>query len=572
MSSDLCYPINQMKNILKYLLCCFIFTHFGAIHAFAISEFSTTYDNQYIFSLEGAAHTIQKIELINNFSHLYPTEYNLAISSGQVESISTTVNDTKLAPNIEKTLNLTTIHLPIRNASIGKDQKTTLVITYDTPTFAEKIGETYTLTLPKTAKGNEASSFIRTVTVPLSYPELSYSTLAPQSTTNNPDNSVSYKFVGHGDESLTIHFGNQAHYKLDLTYELKNTTTTATTTEIAIPPDTAYQQIYLDKIEPQPLEIVLDSDGNWLARYPLSPLEFKEVKATLYVVVTTTPTYFDPSSSIPTGVAKYWEQDSNVKRLASQLKNPRNLYNYLLDNFNYAHNLSSSAQRLGAPKALDNPQSVICTEYTDTFVAVSRAMGIPSRAIIGYAVTSDHNLRPQSTSVDTLHAYPEYLDPSTKTWRSVDPTWGHTTGGSEYFEQIDFGHIAFVRWGNESQYPLPAGSYKTTQQKPTIIVTPLKSLEMPEIKTDPVYRIQTDSSGDYLINQGNTAIIKTELKLPNSNLYVSYVPPYGRLPLPAPSSTKLWHTQLPLLIIALITVTSVYFLIRARHSKHKKPD
>ena len=42
----------------------------------------------------------------------------------------------------------------------------------------------------------------------------------------------------------------------------------------------------------------------------------------------------------------------------------------------------------------------------------------------------------------------------------VDPTWGNTTGGVDYFETLDFDHFVFVVKGTSSEYPIPAGGYK----------------------------------------------------------------------------------------------------------------
>jgi len=44
----------------------------------------------------------------------------------------------------------------------------------------------------------------------------------------------------------------------------------------------------------------------------------------------------------------------------------------------------------------------------------------------------------------------------------VDPTWGNTTGGVDYFNTFDFDHLAFVVKGISSTYPVPAGGYKLT--------------------------------------------------------------------------------------------------------------
>ncbi len=58
---------------------------------------------------------------------------------------------------------------------------------------------------------------------------------------------------------------------------------------------------------------------------------------------------------------------------------------------------------------------------------------------------------------DVLHAWPEYYDESKKTWIMIDPTWGNTTHGMDYFSSLDFEHITFVIKGLSSTYPVPAG-------------------------------------------------------------------------------------------------------------------
>src|SRR6185369_8044788 len=61
---------------------------------------------------------------------------------------------------------------------------------------------------------------------------------------------------------------------------------------------------------------------------------------------------------------------------------------------------------------------------------------------------------------DILHAWPEYYDKEKQTWVMVDPTWGSTTGGVDYFNVLDFDHFAFAIKGTDSDYPIPAGGYK----------------------------------------------------------------------------------------------------------------
>src|SRR5690606_20256680 len=54
----------------------------------------------------------------------------------------------------------------------------------------------------------------------------------------------------------------------------------------------------------------------------------------------------------------------------------------------------------------------------------------------------------------------EYYDSNRRMWVMVDPTWGNTTRGIDYFNTFDFDHITFVREGRDSKYPVPAGGYK----------------------------------------------------------------------------------------------------------------
>lgn len=534
----------------------------------AVTEFRTNMATTYEFDEVGNAAISHTIDLINNLSHIYPTTYNLSVSSGEIKDIKVSVMGDSVSPQVDSQSTTTTIHIPVRNPKIGKDQTSTLDISYTTLSFAEKIGNSISLTLPKTAKGNEAESFAREVIVPNTYPELSYSSIKAE-VASSSGTSRYYKFSGSGDQNLTLHFGDSASYDLKLSYLLKNSTSIASTSELALPPDTAYQRVVLNRLEPEPKEIVLDSDGNWLARYDLAPLSKLEVTADLSIVVSPTPRYFDPSSSSPMGEDQYWEQSSGIKRLATNLKNPENLYNYLVETLTYDFSQISRQKRLGAAATLSNPESAICTEFTDLFVATSRAMGIPSRAIIGYAVTNNNSLKPQGSNVDILHAYPEYQDPSSKVWHSVDPTWGHTTGGSEYYDLLDFGHITFVRLGSSSTYPLPAGSYRESRAGKQIEVKiNAEPLTLPSF----TYKVVPDGDNNYIINTGKVAIINEKITINNAETSVTYLPPYGKLQINKNSSSS-WqnliskHLPLTTVVLFLIIFSIIYFIWKKKHKK-----
>jgi hypothetical protein len=162
----------------------------------------------------------------------------------------------------------------------------------------------------------------------------------------------------------------------------------------------------------------------------------------------------------------YWEANNpQIKKIANELKTPQAIYDYVVNKLSYAYDKAGRTNdRLGALGALQKPDYAVCLEFTDLFVALSRAAGIPARSIEGYAYTGNSKLRPLSLVADVLHAWPEYYDKTRKAWIMVDPTWGNTTGGMDYFSTFDFDHIAFVVKGQSSTYPIPAGGYKLTPE------------------------------------------------------------------------------------------------------------
>jgi transglutaminase-like putative cysteine protease len=56
----------------------------------------------------------------------------------------------------------------------------------------------------------------------------------------------------------------------------------------------------------------------------------------------------------------------------------------------------------------------VCLEFTDLFIAIARAAGIPAREIDGFGYTQNAINRPISIDEDILHAWPEYYDTAKK--------------------------------------------------------------------------------------------------------------------------------------------------------------
>lgn len=507
-----------MKKVLLILFSTifYIFASTTAVHA--ASEFTTSFNSLYTIDESGLATVTHTITLKNNLAHIYATDYTIAVSGEDLTGITASDEQGNLDTDSTVSNGLTTIHFTFTKPSIGKDQEKIITLSYQTHDVVELIGNTMTINIPRLAKANEAESYTRTIQIAGQTDKPSFIYPQPNKTEPNGASTV-YTFIGHQNDSLTLLFGDSVSYHLKLTYELRNKELKAGISELAIPPDTGYQSVILASLNPEPLNIRIDQDGNWLASYNLKAQEKLTVIADLYVTVHPTPVLNDPSQTqfIKTPHSKYWDPNSSeVRDLSERLKSPKNFYDYLVANFTYNFSaLSTGSLRQGTQKALAAPTNVLCTEFTDVFVSLARAQNIPSREINGFGYTKNTVLQPQNLDSDFLHAWPEYYDKDKKIWLSVDPTWANTTGGIDYFSKLDFSHITFVRHGQEDSYPLPAGAYKSNPADKFIQVEVAK--EVPEAIS------RSEIKGKLVKNTGNVAIFDDQL---------GYIPPYGEATLP----------------------------------------
>lgn len=115
---------------------------------------------------------------------------------------------------------------------------------------------------------------------------------------------------------------------------------------------------------------------------------------------------------------KYIEKDHRLVRQAADgisgqtdIDIVKNIYDYVLDNMEY---FAFGRREWGAVKALELKKGD-CTEYSDLFVALCRAKGIPARVVSGYTV----GFGPTSTGHNWVEVYLNDYG-----WVPFDPTAG----------------------------------------------------------------------------------------------------------------------------------------------------
>lgn len=459
---------------------------------FSSKDFSTSFDSTYEVKENIETSVIHQISLTNLKSNSYASEFTLIIGSTNLDSITARDHSGLLPVTVNQKDNGVAVSVNLKSrAALGLNQKKVFTIKYDSRDTAQKVGKIIEINIPKLSNSREFDSFTTNLLVPAGFgsPSIMVPAPAAKSITSK---YLSFDFDRDDDTGISAVFGTTQSFLVNLKYFIANPGDNQIQNSIALPPDTAYQRVNIDRIDPKPIKLETDSDGNWLAIYQLKPQEKLSIEANLTVEIKMVP----EGQNFPKGrpdhlqPSVFWQTDDpEISAIASKLKTPKDIYDYVVSNLTYDYSRAQTGgDRTGAKLALKNPRSAICTEFTDLFIALSRAAGIPARELNGFAWTENPKLRPLSLSGDILHAWPEYWDKDKNLWVQVDPTWGNTTGLIDYFTKLDFNHIVFAIHGKSDSSPLPAGFYKTDEtQKKTVAVTP-NSLSL-NLNQDPAIQV-----------------------------------------------------------------------------------
>lgn len=470
--------MNDIYKLLKgFLRCVAFFLFLNSVLTsplFADSSFDISSEMTYSISEDGVTIVDEKIQIKNKTDFTYTPSYTASTGYPDIENIKV-FNKTKSLPfEIRRSgdLSIIDISFPDRIAGIGKTNEFT--ISFTTKSIARKKGNIWEVTIPGSSEQASYTMYNTYVKVPPSFPKASI--IKPFKRFDQEDNVYFFNKQELGTSGVTMLFGDYQFYSIDLTYHLENPNLFPIKTEIALPPSTAYQEILIDKITPHPIEVYVDEDGNWLAIYSLVPQQKITVKVKGMAKLHANPqkaTITQEKKASYLKAQEFWEVfDDNIQNVSKTLKNPNDVYSFVAKHLTYNFDKASDKNsRLGGKKTLQAPTNSVCLEFTDLFVTLARASKIPARSIEGYAYTDDSRLRPRSLVKDILHAWPEYYDESRQSWVMVDPTWGNTTKGADYFNTFDLDHIAFVIKGKDSTYPIPAGGYKESLSTKDILIS-----------------------------------------------------------------------------------------------------
>lgn len=442
----------------------------------AKQEFATSYDVVYDVDSLGITTVTEKINLTNLTSESYASQFKLIIGATQIFDIKASDGGGAMQVQSSKSGNSTIISVKFNQQIAGLNKDLSFTLQFKSKDFAEKIGKVWEVRTPKVSSIN-LKGYNLTLAVPIEFGDPTIISPTPKSqTTSSGKMFLTFEKDNLIQSGVSASFGDKQLFDYSLSYHLANNNLVPVLTSIALPPDTAYQDVIYHRIEPNPINVTVDNDGNYLAWYKLNRSQKLDVQvvgsAKLYSSSKVKNPQLDDILRVQyTKPDVYWE--SNYPRISAKLTEilgpdpPRDstakaklIYQYVVNSLKYDNSrLQDNIKRLGAVAILNNPAQAVCIEFTDLFIALARSASIPARELDGFAYSSNTTLRPLSLSKDILHSWPEFWDEN-KGWVMVDPTWENTTGGVDYFNKLDLNHFVFAVKGFSSKEPIPAGSYK----------------------------------------------------------------------------------------------------------------
>lgn len=536
-------------------------------------EFETTLAVTYLLRETGVVESQLTGTITNLTTERMASSFEIALTGSVPKNIRAYELGRQLTVVQDQKDTTTILRVEFDRPVVGKDATRTFQLVFETDTLSTKTGEIWELVLPKFLETSRFDDFTLELRVPISVGDLAYVSPAPSAQTTTDTERV-YAFSKEliSEKGITAAFGNFQVFSFSLFYHLENPLYTGSDIEIAIPPDTTFQRVSYGTITPRPNHIKKDEDGNWIATYSLAPREKVDIEASGHVQLFADPVRsFIPSAEVlaqNTLTQAYWEvQDPKVQQLAQSLATPQAIYDYVVSTLSYNYDrVNATAKRLGALGALTKPTDAICTEFTDLFVTLARAAGIPAREVNGYAYTDNVQLQPLSLVADVLHAWPEYWDSEKKAWIAVDPTWGNTTQGIDYFTKLDLRHVTFAIHGTHSDRPYPAGSYKLSTNPQKDVFVSLATMPEP---TNPSLALSIEPQATFALtnarflihirNDSQVALYDEPITVYFDSkkayeLIIDFLPPFATTDIPVVSPVGFFGVDLP----HEITVESAY--------------
>ncbi|KKQ66781.1 MAG: hypothetical protein US86_C0003G0024 [Candidatus Daviesbacteria bacterium GW2011_GWA2_38_24] len=533
----------------------------------AAGEFSSRYNVVYDVDSSGSTTVTEKITLKNLTDKYYASSFTLTIaasdlsdlvafdSSGPLEVRLEQVED--LPNDKHKLKNKFNINVKFNQQLAGKDKEYTWTLKFKSKDFAQLQGSVWQVSVPKVVLTDDITDYNLTLSVPVSFSDPT-SIVPEPSGQSEIGGKLNLKFNKDqiSKSGILANFGVNQFLKFNLSYKITNDKAIPTIAKIALPPDTPYQEVIINNIDPKPEDVTVDVDGNFLAWFKVGKQQSLDVRVSGLSKLFIFPEKINVASSryeLYTKGDKYWDKDNPAIKAKlvdifqgkipdTNQEKARLIHRFVVSNlgFNEKRLSENNFERLGGLTAISNSDNALSSEFTDLFISLSRAANVPSKALVGFAYTPNTALRPLSFQGKSLHMWPEYYD-SRFGWVMIDPTWENTTGGVDYFSRFDLNHFVIAINGSFNDINLPKDvnvEFTAEEFKPTSNISVL--LRLPEFLYGGFptnMKISIENTGNSNYNAEELDISSSKVNIlsdltkesgKNIKLYDVSIPPFGR--------------------------------------------
>ncbi len=405
--------------------------------------FSSTYQVEITFDKKGLSKISQKVSLKNLVEGCFASSYSLKINSPDVKEISGTDSLGKLTTSLKKNTSSSTIVAKLNDEVIGKNKSVTFDLNYKIDGLATKNGLVWDLIVPAIATDELVNSYNLKILVPSSYGKVfSIQPKAKDVVYGKKQHQIIFdKSAGFG-KSIFVSFGDEQQISFKLKVPLENNGLLSKNISVYLPPETQKQQILFTKLDPKPERISQDSAGNFVAKYSVNGRD--QVQVSIEGIArlvgegnkygfSDTPSAENLKNYLAGG--KFVQpQERLIQEKAQELKTAANIYDFVVSFLKYDNEAyqQNRGEREPALFIIKNAPDSTNQGFVDLFTSLTKAAGISTRQVHGFALTSENSFQPTFVAgplkTSKMHVWAQVYDEKNKIWVNYDPTWGNTVG------------------------------------------------------------------------------------------------------------------------------------------------
>lgn len=539
----------------------FIFVFFVLVSlfpssAFASEQFAENYTVSYQVAENGETTVMERVNIRNLSNEFYGSNYTTIIPSTQIYEVSATDGFRNLRTDVKKEGSKTILTVTFPEQIIGRDKQYSWTLNYKTADFAQKQGNIWQFSVPRLSEIKNLERYDVVLSIPTVFGDPSKAIPNP-ARDSEQGNSIEYFFTKEqlANTGITMYFGKQQLFNFNLDYTLNNESLLPVVQSIVIPSQGAFQEIIIDKIEPKPENVLIDQYHNTVAFFNLNAKESLNitVRGLAKLDLERQTTELPEADQLQDFLISNPLWDGNSPQVQEALKiafegkthlntegKIRLIYDYVTKSIEFGSYAEKQNFDIGnsASSVLNKPKERFCQDFVNVFIALSRAAQIPAQQVVGLAYSQNENLRPVCYTDKQLHTWVRVYDIQ-KGWITVDPTWGATTGGGDFFSYSDLSHVQIgVVSSLEESYRFPVttsldlsdGEFLPNfELKPKIITNQEVIAGFPFMVT---FRIE--NGGNTTIPAGSIAFDGGRLQFQSKNTVFSsdeffypQIPPFG---------------------------------------------